>query len=372
MGNTNRVSNFSHKKKTRKRTILKFNVLFSLIILLFIVALTQSLYFLMTSFSVKHDIVDYNESGNIDYKVYLKENDFYERDYLDKNMVYVSSLIKNILVTFNYDFNIDKKDKIDFEYEIDGKIIITDSTDKNTFFEKSYVLVGKEKGMLNEEYNYNIHKDVVIDYGYYNSLANNFKKSYGVNSKSKFVVTMKIKCANNSEAVKINNNNELTLTIPLSESEVNIVLDSSKLNNQNHQISTDSHIVITDKRKLIVAVLLGLISILLFTHIVITLFELKPRKNKYHKLIRKILREYDRLIVNTPTRPTVTGNKVVDVETFQELLDVRDNLKEPIKYYVSNKNEESIFYLNHENELYVLKISAEEFESDENGKNKYK
>ena len=50
MENTNRVSNFSHKKKTKKRTILKFNVLFSLIILLFIVALTQSFYFLMTSF----------------------------------------------------------------------------------------------------------------------------------------------------------------------------------------------------------------------------------------------------------------------------------------------------------------------------------
>lgn len=354
-------------KNLKKRFQLNPNIIFILNILLMVVALTQSLYFLMLSLSVKHDTINYQENGNIDYKVYLKDNDFYETNYLGKDMVYVSSLIKNINTTFNYDFNIDKKSDIDFEYNVIGKIIITDNAENNTFFEKEYTLVDNVKDKMSDGKKYNLTKDVNIDYGYYNGLANKFKKSYGVNTKSRFVVTMNIKYDNGSKTIKLNNSNKLALTIPLSESEVNISLDSSKLNSQNHQITTGSHIVINSGRKLVASTLLGLIAIFLLVNIIITLFELKPRRSKYESLIRKILREYDRLIVNTTTAPTFKSNKRVNVETFQELLDVRDNLKEPIKYYIVN-DKECIFYLNHNKEVYVLNIKADELESDKHEK----
>ena len=46
--------------------------------------------------------IKYYENGNIDYKVNLLENDFYDKPYLDKNMMYVSNLIKNINIDFKY------------------------------------------------------------------------------------------------------------------------------------------------------------------------------------------------------------------------------------------------------------------------------
>ena len=54
-------------------------------------------------------ITTYREFGNVDYKVYLKPNEFYSQSYLGKNMVYITSIIKNIKIDYNYQFLIDEQ-----------------------------------------------------------------------------------------------------------------------------------------------------------------------------------------------------------------------------------------------------------------------
>ena len=50
-------------------------------------------------------VLSYNEKGNIDYKVYLKENNYYEDKFLGKNMQYIASLINTINVDFKYEMH---------------------------------------------------------------------------------------------------------------------------------------------------------------------------------------------------------------------------------------------------------------------------
>ena len=49
--------------------------------------------------------------------------------------------------------------------------------------------------------------------------------------------------------------------------------------------------------------------------------------SKYDKYINKLLREYDRLIVDTSTKPNVNDYNVLNIKSFSELVDVRDNLR---------------------------------------------
>ena len=81
-------------------------------------------------------------------------------------------------------------------------------------------------------------------------------------------------------------------------------------------------------------------------------------------IIKKILKEYDRLIVNTKTAPDTKGKKIVEVDSFDELLDVRDNLKLPIKYYIVEEHKESKFYINHEEELYLYVVISDDEETN--------
>lgn len=340
---------------------LSKNVTFVLMILLFIFALSQSLCLLMLSMSMKQDVLNYKESGNLDYKVYLKKNDFYESNYLDKDMVYVSSLIDNVNATFNYKFDVDRESNINYDYEVVGEIIIYDNAKENVFFRKEYVLAKNVKDSIKGAKEFAINKNVIINYGYYNSLANKFRQNYGVSSKSDFVVKLKLKYNNDEEVMKISNNKELSLTIPLSENEVNITLNNSKISG-NKQVLGKQHLVIDSSRKLVSSVLLALISVFLLVYIIINLFELRINKNKYESYIKKLLREYDRLIVNTSTPPTLYNMKVLTVSSFQELVDVHDNLGIPIMYYDNPEHKKCIFYINHDNEVFTLRLNESDFE----------
>src|SRR5574344_2275478 len=52
--------------------------------------------------------ITYSVIDNIDYKVYLKDNNFFETPYLEKDSTYISSLIKYIDVVFEYETDYSK------------------------------------------------------------------------------------------------------------------------------------------------------------------------------------------------------------------------------------------------------------------------
>ena len=51
----------------------------------------------------KSTFISYTESGNIEYLVYLNENDVFQTDYLKQDQMYVASLIKEVWMNFDYE-----------------------------------------------------------------------------------------------------------------------------------------------------------------------------------------------------------------------------------------------------------------------------
>lgn len=324
-----------------------------------------STIFLTRSLSTGHqERISYQESSNLDYKVYLKKNDFYETKYLDKNMVYVASLIKRIDVDINYAFNIDRKSDIQFDYDIIGKLSITDNDGKNTFFEKEYTLLDNKTLNMTAAKKQNISEQISINYDYYNNLANKFRSDYGIETKSDLTVYFRVnqKSAENS-GYKLNNNSNMTLTIPLSEKAINIKMDYKEIN-KNSQLFNDTSLVVSNYIFVGVSIILIIVIIIFIGPLIKLLLNMRTKKSTYDKYIDRILNEYDRLIVNTTTPPNMINNNIVKVNSFEELLDVRDNLGLPIKYYVINKHQKCNFYINHNDELYLLVLKAVDLEEN--------
>ena len=117
-----------------------------------------SLIFLKKSLDFEDEkSINYQEISNLDYKVYLKENDFYEQDYLGKDMLYVAGLIKNISINYDYKFNVDNNLDMVFDYSIIGKLSIKDESGDKTFYEKEYTLLDNQSNETNEKI-FNINK----------------------------------------------------------------------------------------------------------------------------------------------------------------------------------------------------------------------
>ena len=108
-----------------------------------LVMLVLTLFVLKGSmYSDKESVVNYNETGDIDYKVYLKDNSFYSDKYLGKDMQYVASLIDRININYKFDMKTDNNLNFNYKYNIKADLLITDPNDNNKIlYKKSNVLV---------------------------------------------------------------------------------------------------------------------------------------------------------------------------------------------------------------------------------------
>ena len=356
----NFVSHDSDKYISYENRVLKMAILL-------VLCCGLTLFFALKSFSlINGDAINYNEKSNLDYQVYLKENNFYDTDHLGKDMLYVASLIDHINVDFDYNFAIDKMMDLDLTYDVVAKLRITDNTEKNLFFEKEYVLQEPITEKVGNSASHNVKKNINIDYNYYNALANNFRTSYGLETKSNLLVYFRVKQDNSKYQGKypIQGNSEMLINIPLSEKAISVQLDYKEVNDSK-QVLAYEHFAITNYFFVILA-LLALVGVVYFTIRLVRLIKyVMIKKSNYDKYIAKLLKEYDRLIVETETAPVINDDiNVIKVKKFQELLDVRDNLKLPIKYYIVNEHQKCYFFISHEKELYLLVIKEVDLEGD--------
>ena len=344
------------EKKIKKSLYISYQTRLTFYIILFLISFLSCLYFAMQTLErEKLKPIPYTQKSSIDYKVYLNENDFYEQEYLEMNKAYIASLIKDIDINFNYLFQINDFTNIDFDYEILADLVIENNGGSKRYFEKTYTLLGTQKKKIKDSKEINIKENIQIDYDYYNHLANTFRSTYGVDTNSYLNVYLNIKTQSDKELnYNISENNQLNLRIPLSEKAIEISFDS------NNKEVTKSVIpegkVLFNIKYLIIESTLLIISAILLVIIIKKLMILTRKVTDYDKYVNKILKEYDRLIVEIHNTIDFTKYNVIKIKNFNELLDVRDNLKEPILYCNIIKHEKGVFYIKNNEDVYLLTI----------------
>lgn len=340
------------KKHKRKISLVSY-------ILLFVISLAICLLFASKTVERRRlTPINYTQKGNVDYKVYLNKNEFYTEKYLDMNKAYIASLINYIDVNFNYDFNITWKTDIVFDYRIVGELVIENSNGSSRYLEKEYTLLESKKKKLVEDNKINILENIKIDYAYYNQLANSFKSTYGVDINSYLNVYLEVKPQTDENSdYEINEINKVSLRIPLSEKAIEIHLDAG---NQSvvKQIMAKGKVIFSLKY-LILEILLFLPACVLLVLIIKRILILTNRYTLYDRFIRKILKQYDRLIVETNSPLKTRGYNTIEVKNFIELLDAHDNLKLPIIYLNTKEHEEGIFYIINNNDIYMFNVNNE-------------
>ena len=348
------------KKSKRKRGIylgyysrLIFNVI------LFLSLVVTSYIFINKSIVIQEaKNVSYEEHGNTDYKVFLKDNIYYEDKYLDKNMSYIANLIDYISVDYNYKFKADTLFDGEYSYKIRADLEILNAENKTLFFTKKYDLIKEKTFTIENQNEYNIVENIKIDYDHYNSLANGFKSSYGVDTESNLIVYLDI--YRNIDQNSINNPNingkgTIKLTIPLSEKAINIKMDSMEINNKNVITSLDDY-YLEDIKYLIIGIISLIVSLFLFIKIVKRLSRLSISPTDYDKTLKKILNQYDRLIVTTSSMPNLEKNNIIKLKEFVELLDAKDNLHKPIFFIEVTPHQKAYFFIQDDDKIILFTL----------------
>ena len=358
--NVHCTENEKNSKNIKKEKLL---LKFSLCIFFFCLFIIIGFKFITNSLSINNDEkLRFQEKGNVKYSVCLKDNDFFEDECLDSDMSYVASLIKNIPLEFNYQFNGNSNNLVSStDYEIVAKLIIENNDTKTKYYEKEYVLAPKTTDSVkNNGTLYNLDKKVNIDYEYYNSIATNFKSQYGIDSQSYLEVYLNTYNNVNSKYKDIPTSAQISVRIPLSQKAIEIKLNTQEINKSIDKYISSKYIAINGYLKFIVGIIFLFLSLVFLSFIFVIIKKYTKTISKYDKFINKILKEYDRLIVETATFPDEKDYNVLIINNFNELVDVRDNLHSPIMFYNVKDHKMSKFYILNDNNLYLYIVNSKD------------
>lgn len=287
-------------------------------------------------------IYNYTNKFNYSYKVNLIENKFIKENNTNKQMAYVTDLIDDIDVEFNYEYLADKNSDIQGKYSIIGKMDVVytrDGEEQKIWEDEEYIV--KEKSINENTDSIHINEKVNVDLKQKNKLLQEFKQQMGMSIDANYIIYLCIDLNTNVEDKEINIKYEPLLQIELANKTTKITGENYKEDSEyiskEYQLNKNMNkvrIVIYGTLIIIAICILKYLSKFRTTNIV---------KNEFRQELNRILKICQDKIVQVSNKPVADEEDTVSVKDFGEIVKVSEELFKPILYYYDDKEEEAWF-----------------------------
>ena len=348
--------------KSRKKDIIIFLCAFVFTILLIVYAL---ILFITSFVPGEEKILNYTDNSSINYKVKLKANDFYSDEYIGEDYNLVASSIDKILIDFKYLLKTSDFVEGESYYTINSKIIAyqTNDSNKKKIWDYEKLIKDKTKVVYDSKIVEVNHSDSFeIDYQTYKNLMEDYKNNYLVSLAGNLVIEINIKTDLKYNNFKKDINLEtrtISLNIPLTDQIVNITKTEPKTEPMSIIEKSDSKIKYL---RLALSLFAFIGGILLCVFLGTTITKILGYDSKYVRKLNKILRTYNSIIVNIKDNNISKNQKIIAVETFEELLNAQNELRVPIFYTNIRKDKEDWFYLKYDEDTLIYKMKSDLYE----------
>ncbi len=301
----------------------------------------------------KNTYVSYIEDGRTDTKVFLADNSFYDEKYLDSDHAYVAELIKSIEAEFGYGLAMENKVDYKYSYKIDATVNVIDRDSKAPLYDPNFVIkdVKEKETKDNELY---ISEKVSIDYAKYNKIAEDFVNEYDIkDSTANLVVNFDVRIIGECDdlAECKNNSYSMNVTIPLMRQTLKMTTHSSVPSGEQKILACDNAFKsVLYVLFVIFAILSGILGIFVICFIYLT----RDKHLDYSRKVQKLLSGYKSYIHRVANTLDFTGYNVLNVLTFEELLEIGDKLGSPVLMYENEDKTRSEFFIATDSNLVYL------------------
>lgn len=348
---------------TTKRKILKKWVRYSILFLI-VGFITLSFFLIFSSIKKPKEednvlLYAYNIKQKQDYKIYLKDNSYIESDYLEKNKSYIADLIKKIDVNYDYNFSGSKVVPLSYTYNVKAVINGEYNIDEEQaeVWTKEYELVKNTKKSSNDKTNININEKIEIDYNLYDKVVSDFRQDLKLPIKATLSVIFQIDVETSVNGKVVNDTKTMTLKIPLNQIAFKITEEYEPFYGDFVVPDHDNKPKI-EMKKMIPGISIIIASVVSFVLLFRDIFNI-PKKNKYVSRLSKILKEYGDVIVEVVNPVNEENVDLIEVKSFDEMIDLEEELRVPIMFYETIEFMEGEFTLIHNNILYKYVLKNE-------------
>lgn len=346
-----------HKRKRKKHKIILAIESIMTIIIALIIIIT---YFALT----KNDYNKYSEKAKVNYKVYLKENEFYEDKYIDEKTSVVASLIENIEVDFKYNLDLEQEQEYIYSYKILAKTNVKETKRANSIYETTEEIISKEKQELNSK-NLEISERVNINYNEYNAKINKFINIYNLdNTTNTLELDMYVYVINKYDGEQINKESKvMTLNIPLTTKTVDISIGSNVIEDEGQILLRKSEYE-NLTYLIVIGIIILIIGLIILVKLIKYMIDTRSAETMYDQELKRILFDYKSYIQTTNNDVNPNNYKTIQINTFNEILRMRDILQAPILMYTEEGKERTKFMIVKDGMLYIYVLGAKEIRNE--------
>lgn len=336
--------------------------------LIIAIVLLVAILFAATYYNTsKNYYINYTESGNVDYDVFLKDNDFYENDRMDDDLAYIASLIDKVVARFSYDLNMEEEVNYSYSYKVNAAIEVVEKNTGRVVFRPTYELIPEETIVIDgAQKSLSIDKRVEIEYDTYNDRVKEFINTYSLKDyvRSYIVLEMEIEVISACESFDAENSRNdyvVSLNIPLTEQMVDIEMRSSVPEEETKILAC------TDNKYktllLVLTIVFVVITLLLVAFLIAFIILTRTTDINYTIKVNKILSNYKSYIQQIVSPFDSTGYQILLLANFTEMLELRDTLQSPI---LMNENDDKtctrFIIPTHTKILYVYEIKVDDYD----------
>lgn len=296
--------------------------------------------------------ISYSEDADIKSNVIYLDQSPFGTGQLNSVDSYYSDYIDDISTDFNYQFELDKNANIKYTYNVvavktikDSDIVV--SEDSNTLVPDEVVLVKDVKEVK-------INQNVTLDYDSYNNLAKTLNQSGNItgNVTLKMNITLEIDYNKFDEKIVKESYIEVPIQLLSTHVTINIANDVSKKDTyvEHHRPQ------LINKFSLYSGICLLIMDTIFFLLALSFIFRTRVKKSKYCVLRDGLLKDYDKIIVNSKKLPKLSDYNIIDCYSFSELLDAQRLINKPIIYYEVVKNQKCMFVLISDKDIYTFTL----------------
>lgn len=337
----------------RQSIIIKY-----IILIVFIFIATTIFIIQITKENKKKQNILFTENSNLNYKVYLKENDFFKTKYLDEDNQYIASLIDYIEAHFEYELKASEPQiNYKYAYKIVAEINVENKANNKSLYKFSEDLIEEKEYEFNTSSKLKINEPLKIDYNRYNDIIKRFVNLYDLdNSSATVTINMYVKLLDDIQGENNKNNIPVvSLRIPLTTDTMAIDIESNSVNQNNLNICT----TMTQGKYLFGTILFAILDILLIIKLVFFINDTKNEKAVYNMRLRKIMSNYGSYIQKLNNEFDFEGRQILEIKSFEDLLQVKETINKPILMTEKILAMETYFFIPSDDDnvyIYELKV----------------
>lgn len=343
----------------RKSVIIKY-------VIAIVLVLIAGIYLLIETFKTPEVTnVQFTESSSIDYKVYLKENDFFKESYLGSNNQYIANLIDYVEADFNYQLKSQQKNEsYKYTYRVEAEVDVSDAETNNSLYNIKEVLVKEKEYSANTSNILSVKEKITIDYNKYNDLVKSFIDEYDLEDVMA-VLTINMY----ADVVDFEGNANagkpvMSLNIPLTTKTMAIDIESNEVN----QNIVDVYKTVDNQQYIYLAV--GLLAVALILGIKLRYF-IKDTESEialYEMKLRKIMTSYSSYVQKISNEYYFGDRQILEVRLFEDLLQIRETINKPILMLEGDVAMDTYFFIASDDTIYLYELQPGSYKRNKSSK----